>query len=76
MRSLSTIGYKSGLFAKQLLEKNPGLKVKNHFGSIMDWCHEGRDLVNENGEPTKDVHGAGKDWVKLFPQEKGYNFVL
>merc|ERR1712188_311532 len=40
-----TIGYKSGLFAKELAAKCPSLEVRNHVGSIMDWCHEGKDFV-------------------------------
>ena len=42
----------------------------------MDWCHEGRQLVDEEERPTKDVHGAGGGFVKYFPHEKGYNFIL
>merc|ERR1712118_539464 len=48
-----TIGYKSGLFAKELAAKCPSLEVRNHVGSIMDWCHEGKDLVDEKGKKNK-----------------------
>ena len=71
-----TIGYRSGKFALELLSSNSEARVKNHAGSIMDWCHEGLSLVDENGMPTKDVHPYGKSWIKYFPQNKGYNFIL
>ena len=72
-----TIGYMSGLFAAKL-SKDPTFSgdLKNHKGSIMDWCYEGFDLVDDKGETTKNVHGVATKWAKLFPQDKGYNIVL
>ena len=60
------------------LSKDPTFSgdLKNHKGSIMDWCYEGFDLVDDKGETTKNVHGVATKWAKLFPQDKGYNIVL
>lgn len=46
------------------------------MGSMMDWCHEGYSLVDSQGKETRDVHPYGKGWIKYFPQQKGYRFVL
>mmetsp|Transcript_386 Transcript_386/g.660 ORF Transcript_386/g.660 Transcript_386/m.660 type:complete len:124 (+) Transcript_386:84-455(+) len=70
-----TIGFKAGLFALSLVENSKDLVVKNHVGSMMDWCHEGGDLVDGKGEATKNVHGMSEDLVKYFPHAKGYNIV-
>jgi len=66
----------SGCVAQELLSEEKDLAVKNHVGSIMDWCHEGFPLVDPQGQETKDVHGAGAAWVKYFPHDTGLNFVL
>eukprot|EP00216_Chloropicon_sp_CCMP2111_P001407 CAMPEP_0198242532 /NCGR_PEP_ID=MMETSP1446-20131203/17268_1 /TAXON_ID=1461542 ORGANISM="Unidentified sp, Strain CCMP2111" /NCGR_SAMPLE_ID=MMETSP1446 /ASSEMBLY_ACC=CAM_ASM_001112 /LENGTH=186 /DNA_ID=CAMNT_0043926045 /DNA_START=1 /DNA_END=561 /DNA_ORIENTATION=+ len=71
-----TIGGRSGDFARELLKQNPHLRVKNHAGSLMDWCHEGYGLVDGQGASTKAVHAYGKSWVKFFPQQRGLAFVV
>ena len=60
-----TLGYRSGLFVKQLLEKHPYLKGKifNLKGSILSWTHEGdKKLVDKEGNETKKVHVFGQNW--------------
>ncbi len=66
----------SGCVAQELLSAEQGLDVRNHVGSMMDWCHEGFDLVTPAGEATKSVHGAGSDWAKYFPHDAGLDIVL
>ena len=68
-----TIGYRSGLFAKQL---GNDWDVANLRGSILSWCHAGGRLVSgddsQSPEETKRVHIYSKQW-NLLP--KGYEAV-
>ena len=54
-----TIGYRSGLFAKEMLEKNS--VVYNLKGGILGWVHEGGDVFDVHGKTNK-VHVCGKEW--------------
>ena len=54
-----TIGYRSGVYAKELRAK--GLEVLNLEGSILAWTHAGKPLVNQEG-PTQKLHVYGKRW--------------
>jgi len=67
-----TIGYRSGLYVKELHGKGDceagglkggGLKALNLRGSILDWSLEGYPLVDEKtGLETKRVHVYGETW--------------
>eukprot|EP01080_Neovahlkampfia_damariscottae_P011862 gene11862-5191_t len=60
-----TIGFRSGKFVKELLEKYSNLKGKifNLKGSILSWTYEGdKALVNPQGNETKKVHVFGPSW--------------
>lgn len=54
-----TIGYRSGLYAEELLAE--GWKAENLAGSILAWTHAGLPLVHD-GEPTRRVHVYGERW--------------
>jgi rhodanese-related sulfurtransferase len=54
-----TIGYRSGLFAKEL--KRLGFNAYNLIGGVLIWSHMGYDFFN-NREKTKNVHVYAKDW--------------
>ena len=54
-----TAGYRSGLYAKQLMGE--GFEVKNLAVSVLAWTHAGGSLVHD-GEDTKRVHTYGPDW--------------
>ena len=54
-----TIGYRSGLFARQLAEK--GLLAANLKGGILSWVHAGQDVADASG-PTRRIHVYGKKW--------------
>lgn len=54
-----TMGYRSGLFARQLRER--GCDVLNLAGSILAWTHAGGDLICDEG-PTRRVHVFGMKW--------------
>lgn len=64
-----TIGYRSGVYAKELREK--GFDALNLEGSILMWLHAGYPIVDASGE-TKRVHVYGKSW-RLAPE--GYEMV-
>lgn len=64
-----TIGYRSGQFAKRLIEQ--GFDASNLHGSILAWVHAGHPVINESGE-TKRVHVYGPQW-DLLPD--GYESV-
>jgi rhodanese-related sulfurtransferase len=54
-----TIGYRSGLFVKQLREK--GMDIANLQGGLLAWLHAGGKLYNDSGETTR-VHVYGALW--------------
>lgn len=55
-----TVGYRSGLFAKELLAE--GWDVANLEGSILAWTHAGGPLVDADGQPTRRVHVYSRRW--------------
>ena len=66
------------MYAKDLVSKDASLlgRVKNHKGSMMDWCHAGNALEDDNGAPTMNMAIPGKNWEWAFPTSKGYNAVI
>jgi rhodanese-related sulfurtransferase len=66
-----TIGYRSGLFTQQLIEK--GVKARNLEGGILLWTHAGgpleipSSLPGEAGTPTKKVHVYDSEWNLVHP---------
>ncbi len=54
-----TIGYRSGVYAKELHAK--GIEILNLEGSLLAWTHAGKPLVNQEG-PTNKLHVYGKRW--------------
>lgn len=65
-----TIGYRSGLFAKEM--KIKGITVHNLAGGIVAWALEGGRVFDANGE-TKRIHVYGKKWNYL---PHGYEAVM
>lgn len=55
-----TIGYRSGLYTKQLIEK--GFKAYNVIGGILLWSHDMKVLYTKNNVPTKKIHVYGEKW--------------
>jgi len=64
-----TIGPRSGMYAKKLMER--GIAVKNMRGAALGWAHEGL-AFEQRGTPTKKVHVFGDAW-SLLPE--GYSAV-
>jgi len=64
-----TVGYRSGLQAKELREK--GLEAYNLRGGMLAWLHAGQPVV-QDGHQTKRVHVYGPKW-DLAPE--GYEAV-
>mmetsp|Transcript_15994 Transcript_15994/g.40489 ORF Transcript_15994/g.40489 Transcript_15994/m.40489 type:complete len:193 (+) Transcript_15994:105-683(+) len=62
-----TIGYRSGVFGKKLLEGDSELRVRNLHGGILEWCHAGGAVVDSANAPTKKVHVYGSTW-NLLPE--------
>lgn len=60
-----TIGYRSGLYVKELKEK--GVDASNLAGSILSWTHAGQPVVDGEGNETNRVHVYGKQW-NLLPE--------
>ncbi len=54
-----TIGYRSGLFTKKLLDK--GFSAFNLKGGVLMWSHADKEFTS-NGKPTKKVHVYGGTW--------------
>lgn len=61
-----TIGYRSGVFAKEAAGK--GLKVLNLAEGMLGWLHAGGELVDARGRPVKTVHVYGRTW-DLAPRD-------
>ncbi len=57
--SYCTIGYRSGIFAKEFQEK--GYDTFNLKGGVLLWSHEDKVFIKDNKE-TKKVHVYGKEW--------------
>lgn len=64
-----TIGYRSGLFAKEIGAS--GFKVYNLKGGVLSWAQAGREF-SASGQMTRRVHVYGKKW-DLLPE--GYTGV-
>ena len=64
-----TIGYRSGLYAKKLVER--GYRAANLKGGILAWVHAGQSVAGRGG-PTNRVHVYGRKW-DLVP--RGYEAV-
>ena len=64
-----TIGYRSGRYTEELVEK--GWKAWNLRGSILSWAHDVGTLVRD-GRPTRRLHVYGRTW-NLAPE--GYEAV-
>jgi len=54
-----TIGYRSGLYTKELIEQ--GWEAYNLEGSVLAWLHAGGEVVDADG-PTKRLHVYGRRW--------------
>ena len=67
-----TIGFRSGLYARQLIAKHELQRVSNLHGSILAWTHHQLPLECE-GRPTTHVHVFSKDWTL---QASGYDAVF
>lgn len=71
----SAIGGRSGTYCQQLLAANPGLKVRNYAGSIIDWLHVQGALVDNEGNSTKRIHPGGSTWKQYVPTAANYIIV-
>lgn len=60
-----TIGYRSGLFAKELAAA--GIRVYNLKGGILAWAHAGQSFSSSTGT-TRTAHVYGERW-NLLPTE-------
>lgn len=58
-----TIGYRSGLYAKELREE--GFRAGNLKGSVLSWAHSGGQFLDAEGKPTTRVHVYGEKWNLL-----------
>jgi rhodanese-related sulfurtransferase len=64
-----TIGYRSGLFTKEISKTK--LNSKNLRGGVLTWAHAKQKFVNTDGDSQK-VHVYGEKW-NLLP--KGYKAI-
>ena len=70
-----TIGYRSGQYATSLAKKGWKGRVHNTHG-IVPFSHEGVELVNPRGEPTKMIHVYGSAWDMASSEYKTVVFGL
>jgi sodium/bile acid cotransporter 7 len=55
-----TISYRSGKFARELINKQ-GITMYNLRGGLLAWVHEGGSVIDLKGE-TKRIHVYGRKW--------------
>jgi sodium/bile acid cotransporter 7 len=60
-----TIGYRSGVYAKEL--KARGIDAKNLAGSILSWVNAGQPVIDAEGKETRRVHVYGRTW-NILPE--------
>lgn len=67
-----SVGYRSGLVAKQLVEAGY-TNVYNLYGGIFDWTNHGLPVVNEQNEAVEQVHPYNSVWgIWVNKYEKRY----
>jgi rhodanese-related sulfurtransferase len=67
-----SVGYRSGLVAKQLVEAGYN-NVFNLYGGIFDWTNHGLPVVNENNERVEQIHPYNSIWgIWVNKYEKRY----
>ena len=59
-----TIGARSETIGEKILKKDSTLTVYNLYGGIIQWKNSGFTVVNENNQPTEEVHVYSKSWGK------------
>ena len=64
-----SIGYRSEKIGERL-QKMGYSQVFNLYGSIFEWANQGNLVVDQNGSPTKYVHGYNKSWSKWLDDSK------
>jgi len=71
------IGRRSGYFTKRVLEKEPGMKIRNHVGGILDWSHVEGPFVDRNTQQAiQRVHAGGAYHLKHLPSFGKLEFIL
>ncbi len=60
-----TIGYRSGLYAKELMAAS--FEALNFKGGILSWINSGGALQERSGKNTNKVHVYGRKW-NLVPK--------
>ncbi len=58
-----TIGYRSGVFAREIIGRD--YDAVNLVGGVLAWAHEGHGFVDPEGGETKRVHVYGPTWDLL-----------
>ncbi|XP_024363695.1 uncharacterized protein [Physcomitrium patens] len=71
------IGRRSGFFTKRILEKNTGVKIRNHAGGILDWSHVEGPLVDRGTQHAiKQMHAGGANHLKHLPSSGKLEILL
>ena len=58
-----SVGYRSERIGEKLLEAG-FREVRNLHGSLFRWVNEEKEVVDNEGTPTKRVHGYNATWSK------------
>jgi rhodanese-related sulfurtransferase len=61
-----TAGYRSSLAAIQLAAKAPAAQIFSMVG-ILPWVHEGGEIVDADGRPTRRLHLFSQKWAAWAP---------
>jgi rhodanese-related sulfurtransferase len=64
-----SVGYRSEKIGEKLMAAGYS-KVFNLYGGIFNWSNNGYPLVDENGKPTKKVHGYDKNWAQWINEDQ------
>ena len=64
-----SIGYRSEKVAEKM-KKAGFTQVYNLYGSIFEWVNQGYPVVDQNGNPTNEVHTYNQKWSKWLDEQK------
>lgn len=62
-----SIGYRSEKITEKLIKK--GFNATNLYGSLFEWVNRNQIIFDENGTPTKKVHGYSRSWSKWIEND-------
>ena len=64
-----TVGYRSSLEARRFATSAPRDSVIYSMAGILDWAHQGGELVDASGAKVTRLHAFGSKWAAMAPTQ-------